>query len=145
VLVDEPPRDASSYVEGFVQAGDPTIYLVTSSRVFRAAQSSRNRCGNRNATRKLASVIVHEEWHVRHGADERAAYLAQLTALTAMGAGQGTGTYGEVTRSMQAVTTAAVNRGSPGGGIVERPYPGRPPNQLLELTSRTGRLRSGPP
>jgi hypothetical protein len=89
VLVDEPPRDASSYVEGFVQAGDPTIYLVTSSRVFRAAQSSRNRCGNRNATRKLASVIVHEEWHVRHGADERAAYLAQLTALTAMGAGRG--------------------------------------------------------
>jgi hypothetical protein len=34
----------------------------------------------------VASVIVHEEWHLRHGRDERGAYVAQLTALAMLGA-----------------------------------------------------------
>lgn len=106
-LIDSPPPGTSAYVEGFVLAGNRTIYLVTSSSTFRDAQGAIYRCGNRAAIRKLASVLVHEEWHVRNGPDERGAYLAQLTALATLGAGPGTRQYGEVRRAMQATLSAA--------------------------------------
>ena len=38
---------------------------------------------------RRVSVIVHEEWHVTHGSDERNAYLAQLTELQRLGSGPG--------------------------------------------------------
>jgi len=131
-LIDAPPRDATPSVEAFVRPGDDTISVVTSSAPFRDARSAPHRCGDNDALRKIASIIVHEEWHVRHGPDEREAYLAQLTALATMGAGAGTRVYGVVTRSMQTVVAADVTTRRLG------PY-------RLELTSRTGRLRSGPP
>ena len=106
-LIDGPPPGASANVEGFVLSGDRTIYLVTSSSAFRDAETSQSRCGNRAAIRKIASVLVHEEWHVRNGPDERGAYLAQLTALAALGAGQNTRQYGEVRRAMQATVSPA--------------------------------------
>ena len=105
-LIDVPPGGASAGIEAFVMAGDKTIYIVTSSAVFRRAQSSGLRCGSLEALRKIASVIVHEEWQVRHGPDEREAYRAQLFALTVMGAGAGSPLYGEVSRSMHAVTVS---------------------------------------
>jgi hypothetical protein len=104
-LTESPPPGASAHVEGFVPSGERAIYLVTSSSVFRDAQASLHQCGNRMAIRKLASILVHEEWHVRNGPDERGAYLAQLTALAALGAGQGTRVYGEVRRAMQAAVS----------------------------------------
>jgi hypothetical protein len=52
--------------------------------------------------RKIASVLVHEEWHVRHGSDEAGAYAAQLTTLASLDAGPGSRLYHEVVRSMQA-------------------------------------------
>ena len=112
-LIDSPPPGTSAHVEGFVRSGDRTIYLVTSSGTFRDAQASQHRCGNRAAIRKLASVIVHEEWHVRNGPDERGAYLAQLTALAMLGAGQGTLPYGEVFRAMQAAVSRAAGAALP--------------------------------
>ena len=105
-LIDVPPRGASEGVEAFVRAGENRIYLVTSSAVYRHAQAARQRCGNRDSVRKIASIIVHEEWHVRHGSDEREAYHAQLVALLAMGADAGSPLYAAVSRSMRAVTVS---------------------------------------
>lgn len=102
VFVDTRPPDVSERAEGFVRIGDPTIYLLTSSAVFKEAQSSREKCAGFPALRKLASIIVHEEWHVRHGADERGAYEAQLTALATMGGGLGSPIYGAVKQAMHA-------------------------------------------
>lgn len=105
VFVDTPPRGASPHVEAFVVRGANTIVLVTSSAVFRAAQSAPVRCGNHDAVRKIASIIVHEEWHVRHGPDERGAYQAQLMALLRMGATIETPAFREVSRAFRFVTT----------------------------------------
>jgi hypothetical protein len=104
-LVDVAPPGASPFVEGFVQPGREAIYLVTSSPAFRAARASGQRCGDRSAVRKIASVIVHEEWHLRHGPDERGAYQAQLSALLTMGADFTTPVFAEVSRAMRTVTT----------------------------------------
>ena len=103
-LVDVPPPAASRYVEGFVLPGVDAIHLVTSSPAFRAARMSAQRCGDRHAVRKIASVIVHEEWHLRHGPDERGAYQAQLSALLTMGADFTTQVFAEVSRAMRTVT-----------------------------------------
>lgn len=113
-LIDVPPPDASPGVEAFVRPGDDTIHIVTSSSVFRDAMAARSRCGHLHALRKIASVIIHEEWHVRNGPDERGAYRAQLLALLMMGSGTGSPVYAEVNRAMQAVTDAdrAAGRGT---------------------------------
>jgi len=55
------------------------IFLYTRSGVFRCAsdeQPLQHQC-----LLKLASVIVHESWHLEHGPDEAAAYTAQLLFL----------------------------------------------------------------
>ena len=109
-LIDVPPADASPGVEAFVRPGDDTIHVVTSSSVFRYAMAARSHCGRTESLRKIASVIVHEEWHVRNGPDEQGAYRAQLLALAVMGSGQGTPVFAEVRRAMRAVTVA-----DPGG------------------------------
>lgn len=101
-FVDTRPPDVSERAEAFVRIGDPTIYVLTSSVLFKEAQSAREKCGGFHALRKLASVIVHEEWHVRHGTDERGAYEAQLTALASMSGGLGSPVYGAVKRAMNA-------------------------------------------
>jgi len=101
-FVTAPPADVSAHAEAFVRTGDPRIYVVTSSPAFRSAQLARDRCGDLLAVRKLASVIVHEEWHVNHGGDEAGAYAAQLTTLTFLGAGPGNSLYYAVSRAMQA-------------------------------------------
>jgi hypothetical protein len=77
------PRDVAANVEGFVRAGSGVISLVTDSDVFETAQ--RGHCRDYRALVKLASIIAHEEWHVRHGADEAGAYQAQLDALADLG------------------------------------------------------------
>jgi hypothetical protein len=59
---------------------------------------------------QIAGTIVHEEWHVRHGADERGAYFAQLMALQQLGLGPGTGVYHNVKLAMRAVLAAQATR-----------------------------------
>jgi hypothetical protein len=104
VLVDVPPVYASRDVEAYVRTNDDTIYVVTSSPLFRAVQGWKSDCGDPLALKKLASVLVHEEWHIRHrGDDERSAYYAQLTALVQLGVTPGHAVYTGVMRSMQAV------------------------------------------
>jgi hypothetical protein len=101
-LLDVRPVRASVNAEAFVDPATATIYILTTSEVFRAALQSDTRCGSLDAIRKLASIIIHEEWHVRHGGDEEGAYFAQLTALAMLGAID-TPVYNSVRRAMAAV------------------------------------------
>ncbi len=86
-FVDAPPPGISRQAEGFALRDPDTIYLVTSSDAFRTAvrtaERSHLKCGHYVAVAKVASVIVHEEWHLRHDADERGAYEAQIMVLRA--------------------------------------------------------------
>lgn len=100
-LVSMRPAHASANVEGYVPVGENRIYLVTTTSAFDRARRSVHRCGELQAIRKIASVLVHEEWHVRHGSDEAGAYVAQLATLVYLDAGPGNPLYVEVTRSMR--------------------------------------------
>jgi hypothetical protein len=120
-FVHTPPVGVSAGAEAFVRDGERRIFLVTSTAVFRRAQKAFECHGDVDAMRKLASVLVHEEWHLAHGSDETGAYLAQLTALAFMGAGQDNPIYDDVKHSMLSVLArlkadrrAAVSKRAPG-------------------------------
>ncbi len=100
-FVDVPPPDVSRSAEAFVRHDDPNIYLVTSTDAFQRAEHAIWRCGDIEAIRKIASVLVHEEWHLKYGFDEAGAYTAQLAALSYVGAGPSSHLYAEVMRSRQ--------------------------------------------
>ena len=100
-LVEMRPPYVSANADGYVPLDDARIYLVTTSPAFDRASRALYKCGDVNALRKIASVLVHEEWHVRHGSDEHGAYIAQLSTLHYLGAGPGNPLYTEVTRSMK--------------------------------------------
>ena len=101
VLIDTRPDDVSPAAEAFVRRNPDTIYVITSTSTFRAAQA-----GQRDALQKLASILVHEEWHIRKGPDERPAYEAQLTTLLSFGLSDGRPVFDEVRKSMLAVLAA---------------------------------------
>jgi hypothetical protein len=109
-LVTARPSGVSSTAEGFVRRGERRIYLLTTSAAFREALMVDRRCGNSFAHRKIASVLIHEEFHVTHPGDEAGAYTSQLTALAAMGAPQGHPLYSEVQRSMLKALAAQRDR-----------------------------------
>jgi hypothetical protein len=104
VLLATPPVSASANAEAFVTHNPDTIYLITSTAVFQDALRDRWSGAHLDACRKIASIIVHEEWHLRYGPDERGAYLAQLMALQALQASWET--IAAVRRSMAAVAHA---------------------------------------
>ena len=105
------PREASPNAEAFVTRDPARIHLVTSSFAFRHAMASPDYCGRRSSLAKIASMVVHEEWHLRHGADEEGAYLAQLAALVHLGYDQGSQTYASVRKAMLHVTRGSPRRG----------------------------------
>ena len=92
-------------VEAYVDARRSAIHLITSSHVFRRAQNARQRCGEVAAIRKLASILAHEEWHVRHGTSETDAYQAQLMTLLLLHADPGDGDFQAVRRTMRMVAS----------------------------------------
>jgi hypothetical protein len=100
-FVDVRPPYVSANADAYVPLGQARIYLITTSPAFSRARRAVYKCGDLNALRKIASVLVHEEWHVRHGSDEAGAYAAQLSTLTSLAAGPGNPVYYEVTKSMQ--------------------------------------------
>jgi hypothetical protein len=102
-LVEAPPKHASIQADAFVSLPDPHIYVVMSSPTFRDAMASRSSCSESATMKKLASVLAHEEWHIRNGADESGAYYAQLTTLLRLGVPPDNNVYRSVQRSMQAV------------------------------------------
>ena len=106
-LIPRPPGVASD-VEAFVRDGEPVIWLITDSDVFAAASASD--CRDSSAIAKLASILVHEEWHVSHGASESDAYQAQLEALTRWGVASDSRVYQSVQRSKQAVVNGSRRR-----------------------------------
>ena len=101
-LVSARPPYVSANADGYVLRGHVRIYLVTASSAFARARRAVYRCGDVYAIRKIASVLVHEEWHVLHGSDEKGAYLAQLTTLASLDAGPGSLLFADVSRSMEA-------------------------------------------
>ena len=101
-LVDTRPPGMSPGAEAFVQTGVRKIFLLTTSEVFRAAQA-RTKCSAYREVRKLASVLIHEEWHILHPGDEEGAYVAQLTTLASLGLGYSHPVFADVRRSMQQV------------------------------------------
>lgn len=106
-ILDVAPAYVSVGTEAFVRHSTNTIYLIASSAVMRdAAGRHEHDCGDRVAVKKLASILIHEEWHLKHGADEQQAYQRQLTALTELGAGPGTSVYRDVQLAMQRVVAA---------------------------------------
>jgi len=101
-ILDSPPPYVSVGTEAFVRNG--TIYVIGSSAVVRyAAGRDEGRCGDLFAVKKLASILVHEEWHLTHPGDERGAYYRQLIALQQMGVSPGQSVYRDVQLSMQRV------------------------------------------
>ena len=100
-LIEAPPAHVSANAEAFVRSGDAMIYVITSAPAFRGA-----RCSSARSLVKLASVLIHEEWHVRHGGDERGAYNAQLLALLHLGARVDSHVYKGVVRAMRSVEAA---------------------------------------
>jgi hypothetical protein len=113
VIVDERPPEASSRAVAFVRRGENAIYLIASATPFQTAiDSNRDKaqCRNLDALRLIASMIVHEEWHLEHGSDERGAYYAQLTELQRLGVSPGRGPYEAVRRAMQQVVDAEAQR-----------------------------------
>ena len=106
VIVDERPVDASTHAVGFVRRGEYVIYLIASSSVFQSAieaQDKSRNCRGLDLLRYIASVVVHEEWHLKRGSDEEGAYVAQLSALVQLGAGPDRWPYASVRKAM--VTT----------------------------------------
>jgi hypothetical protein len=105
-LLDTAPPGVSVGAEAFVSHDTRTIYVITSSSVFQNALTERKHCSDTVMMRKLASVLAHEEWHVRHGPDERAAYEHQLITLIRLGQQPGSGVYRAVQLSMLHVIEA---------------------------------------
>ena len=109
-FMESPPRWASPNAEAFLVRHPDRIVLITSTEAFRNAQRGFGEPSSRDGCRKIASVIVHEEWHLQHGDDEEGAYLAQLTVLSLLNAESAVLT--GVRRSM-AVAVAAQKRRTP--------------------------------
>lgn len=103
-ILDVAPAYVSVGTEAFVRHSTNTIYLIASSVVMRdAAGRHAGECGDLFAVKKLASILIHEEWHLQHGPDEERAYQRQLTALTQLGLGPGSAVYADVRRAMHHV------------------------------------------
>ena len=115
-VLEGPPPGVSANAEAFVDRHEGRIYLIASAPSFRLAAAAQDRPGNRSqcvergALKMIASIIAHEEWHVKHGSDERGAYYAQLTELTRLGLGPGTWATNSVTRSMHAALKAQARK-----------------------------------
>jgi hypothetical protein len=106
ILLAERPPDVSHIAEAFTRQGARAIYVLTSSNTFRSIQHNAYRCGDVDAVRKLASILIHEEHHIRHGPSEREAYQAQLSTLVRLGAPPGSPAFSSVARSMKMVLAA---------------------------------------
>ncbi len=109
-LLETRPPYVSPNADAYVPIGGTRIYLITTSPAFARARSAVYKCGELNAIRKIASILVHEEWHVRHGSNEADAYAAQLSTLVHLDAGPGSPLYAEVARAMRAAMRRTQDR-----------------------------------
>jgi hypothetical protein len=98
-IIDTPPPYVSVGTEAYVQRGK--IFVIGSAAVVQQAAGKRQgECGDVYAVKKLASILIHEEWHLKHGPDEKGAYERQLVALQQLGIGPGVNVYHDVQQTM---------------------------------------------
>jgi hypothetical protein len=81
VVVKTRPPDVSPTAEAWIRCdGDgtaqPVIYVAADSYTYLDALQE-----DRQALVKLAGILAHEQWHIRHGLDEVGAYEAQLVVM----------------------------------------------------------------
>jgi hypothetical protein len=98
-FVEKAPPGVSAMAAAYTRNADSHIVLITSASAFTRAQRAKDRCRDLDALREIAGMLAHEEWHVRHGADEEGAYDAQLTALLLTGAELNGPLYNKVMKS----------------------------------------------
>src|SRR5689334_20884312 len=84
-IIDTAPSFVSVGTEAFVDRTSGTIFLIASTVVMRDAARPHGECGDMFAVKKLASILIHEEWHLRNGPDEKKAYERQLVSLIQLG------------------------------------------------------------
>jgi hypothetical protein len=89
-IVDQAPAFVSAGAEAFVQRNPDIIF----------------ECGDLFAVKKLASILIHEEAHLRYGDNEERAYYRQLITLIQLGLGPESRIYRDVHKSMRAVLQA---------------------------------------
>jgi hypothetical protein len=109
VILAERPAHVSVNAEAFADRRTGTIYLIASASAFRAAQLAQTSdvdCRDLDSLRMVASIIVHEEWHLAHGPDEEGAYYAQMMALQLLGLGPDSIPHAYVKRAMKTVLAA---------------------------------------
>jgi hypothetical protein len=80
-VVDRKPADATGTVEGWVRFNEngsaiPVIYVRADTEVYRDAVTN-----DYQALVRLAGILAHERWHLRHGQDEVGAYTVQLSTM----------------------------------------------------------------
>ena len=82
VLASEAPAGGANGIQGWTTRGrdgrGERVFLLTTSPAFQCAMHMKD---NFQCRLKLASVIVHEVWHFKHGSNEAEAYGAQLMFL----------------------------------------------------------------
>jgi hypothetical protein len=81
VVVDRPPPDATVTVDAWVRFDTegramPVIYVRTDTNLYHDAVRQ-----DYQALVRLAGILAHERWHLRHGRDEVGAYTAQLSVM----------------------------------------------------------------
>ena len=83
VVTSELPQARSAEAEAWIVYSEDhardRIFVYAGSRTFRCASVVHR--DQYQCLLKLASVIVHETWHLKNGPDERGAYDAQLAFL----------------------------------------------------------------
>jgi len=109
-FVSQPPPGVSRLAQGYVEPGAREIVLVTSTDAFKHARETG--CHDPDPIREIASVLVHEEWHLLHGPDEAGAYDAQMVALLLTGAAMDSAVFHSVKLAKLAVLAAAKRRPS---------------------------------
>ena len=104
-LVEHPSPGVSALAQGYARPDTGEIFLITTTEAF--TQARKDGCRDVDAVREVASVLVHEEWHLRHGPDEAGAYDAQLMALLTTGANYEGRLFHKVKQAKMTVLAAA--------------------------------------
>ena len=105
-FVAKAPPGVSALAAAYTRHEDRHIVVITSTPAFATVQREKDRCRDLDALREIAGLLAHEEWHVRHGADEEGAYDAQLTALLFTGAALNGPLYNKVVKAKSVVMAA---------------------------------------
>jgi hypothetical protein len=119
VVVDQRPPDATVSVDAWVRFDTegramPVIYVRTDTDLYRDAVRQ-----DYQALVRLAGILAHERWHLRHGRDEEGAYTAQLSTMEYLHANS---THlAQVRRALRRVTHQTKGIGPPPVGAQDEP------------------------